>query len=184
MQQNVSGLAELGPEAEARVRALLQPATVSQIVDSPRSTWLPLELDVELTTCVEKAVGQKGLFEWSRNAQKKTFESPLLRPVIDGGLRLFGVRPLRIYKLTPHAFNLMFRNCGEIRIVSKGEHSLDIVHSDTPPGMRVGAYLHGTTGAYVAALDILGFTGSVVVAPREAGDPTVVYEVRWDPARR
>ncbi len=184
MQHNISGLAELGQEAEARVRELLQPTTASTIVESPRSMWLPLALDVELTSCVETVVGQQGLFDWSRNAQKKTFEGPLLRPVIDGGLRLFGVRPLRIYKLTPRAFTLMFRNCGEIKIDSKGDCSLDIVHTHAPPGMADGAYLHGSAGAYSAGLDILGFRGSVTVAPREAGNPTVVYEVRWDPKRR
>src|SRR6185503_18248737 len=92
MKTNVASLAELG-EVGTRVLAAVRPQTLEEIDRTVGVSWLPVGLDVELTEAADRMLGRDGLERWSRDSMRKSFDGPLLRHMVEGAVRLFGLEP-------------------------------------------------------------------------------------------
>lgn len=183
LHSNLKALSLLGPDVEREVRARLRPEILAAIEGSARVTWLPLSHDIELSEAVYDVAGGERMFAFGRDALLDTIEAPLLKPIVDGAVRLFGLTPVRFFKLAPRVWPQLYRGAGELRIDESGPGEVRIVNVDAPPEMTEageGVPL-GVAGAFSAVLAVTRVNGSVVVERVAPGQ--IVYLARYVLAR-
>lgn len=180
MLQNITSLKQFGPDVEAKIIAALPPRVIPAMQSEMKTAWLPLDLDAELTEAVHRVLGTKGVRKWASDALAGSTAGPLLKPMLDGGLRIFGVKPKRIFGLIPRGFDLIYKHCGKMEVKSDSPTSLRIVHTSAPYEMtHFRSYLEGMAGAFDGLLAIMQFTGDVSVARCDPREGVVEYEVHW-----
>lgn len=176
MQENLAALDRL---EEARVEAVLDSLgdTVALIRGSASSSWMPVEVDVEVTEAVGAICGEDAVHRWSRRALELSLGGPLLRGIVQGALRMVGRDPRRIVKFVPRGIAGVYRNCGSWSSAETGDGFVDLHWSRVPkvvfdsPMSR-----HGFAGAFVAVLDVADVEGTVEVSE---GDGALTFSVRW-----
>lgn len=178
LHSNLKALSLLGVDVEREVRARLRPETLAAIEGSARVTWLPLSHDIELSTGVYDVAGPERMFAFGRDALLDSIEGPLLEPILDGAIRLFGLTPARFFKLAPRVWPQLYRGAGELRVEEAREGELRIVHEGAPPEMTSGVAIPlGIAGSLSAVLAVTRVTGTVEVEHTEPG--RVVYLARY-----
>src|SRR4051812_20404510 len=68
--------------------------------------WLPAPLHLAVANSIHDTLGADGGRRFWRDLMEVSFERSLLKPLVDGGLRLFGRSPLGILRMTPQAYSL------------------------------------------------------------------------------
>lgn len=160
LKENVAALRSLGAEFESRIRAR-QLANIQIIDRAARMEWLPVRLDAELMEAIAAEGGLPAVHKLNSQAITKTIEGPLLRPLVEGAIKLFGFAPSALVRWTRHAYLQIYRDCGDV--VVNEERTLVSVFG-LPSYLRASApWLEGVAGA----LD-----GTVRVC---RGDPKVTY---------
>jgi hypothetical protein len=125
--------------------------------------WLPVTLHLGLANALREVLGARAGRFWT-DLQVASYERSLLKPLIDGGLRLFGHTPRSMLRLTPQAFSLVARRCGTIT-VSGGEivGAARLVFDDVPRELRTPAWVEIIVANCQAVLDYLKMRGEVSV---------------------
>lgn len=178
LKSNLEALRDLGPDAEARVRAAV-PEVVREVEEAVRVAWLPLELDVRLTEAVERATDEERLRAWGRDAIARSAEGPLLRPIL-AALERLGLTPHVALKRVPHGWSLIYRDCGEIGYERLGEREAVLVQDDAPEAMlRSEPYVIGIAGAFDGVMALSGGHGGRAEIAIEPAARRVRYTCRW-----
>lgn len=179
LHSNLAGLAQLGPELERQILKHLNAADRQAIVDAPRAGWLPLEFDVQLTDAVVEVGGLDTMMKWSNATMMQSFSGPLLRPVIDGAVRVFGLNPGSLLRLAPRVWHHVFRDCGELHLTGSfpGFAGLHLVDA-APELTRSSNYLKGIASSLEALFTVCQREGTIRLLPVEQS--LVVFECRWD----
>lgn len=152
--------AEQLPQAAA-IKAALRPETLKAITEAKTAAWLPLELDVELNEAVLEAVGEEATRAWARQAMLKSFEGPLLRPLVDACVKLFGMSPLSWIKWIPQLWRAMVRDGGQLEVVEDSANSATLAYQDVPPFASSPGFLVSMCGAFEGALALTHHQGRV-----------------------
>jgi hypothetical protein len=93
-------------EREA-VRARIGAETLSRIGSAGVFEWLPANVHMAIVDAVRATLGDRGSRRYWRELMVASFDRSLLKPLVDGGLRLFGRSPSAILRLTPQAYQLV-----------------------------------------------------------------------------
>ncbi len=174
---NLRSLELMGQDQAQRVRDAVDPDVLRAIESATRVAWLPVELDLELSEAVDRILGPQALTDWSRLAMQDSFRGPLLGPVVDGAVRLFGLHPGRLAKVFPRGWTQIYRGCGDLKTEPSGGDSVRISHVAPPELLRVSDVFHrSVAGAFSALFDVARVRGevSVVVLARH-----VDYTLNW-----
>jgi hypothetical protein len=124
--------------------------------------WLPASLHLAIANAVHGALGQYGSRRFWRDLMVLSFDRSLLKPLVDGGIRLFGRSPLGILRMTPQAYSLISRDCGVVRVdPGPGPGSVRLTFDALPPQLRVPAWVEVCAGNCEAALAALDLRGTV-----------------------
>ncbi len=99
IQSNLASVEMLGAGEAHRVRHALGAGRVATIEEAGRMEWLPLEIDVALTDAVGEVAGMDGVRRWARTSIQQSLDGPLLGPLRDGAVRLFGLAPGKILEM-------------------------------------------------------------------------------------
>jgi len=180
VQDTLASIDAIDPELGRRVRAALKPRVRDEIENAWGATWLPISHDVELTERFFALAGEEQACDVMRNNLSATFEKPILRPMLDGALRLFGTRTEGLLRWAPRAWSLIFRDAGEMHVEAReGEASillrgLPLEVSESRP------YLLGTAAALSALFGLTQVTGSCRLASQDAGEAR--FELCWTSA--
>lgn len=174
MQSNVVCLSLLGPEDEARVRALC-PEVIAEIDASIRTAWLPVELDVVLSQAVEDVCEFDQLAEWARQAVYQSARGPLMGPILDGLTRL-GLGPRHALRRLPNIWNLIYKNCGSLSCDAEPGHA-EIVLSSPPMDTLGESYLRGVGAAFEGGVCALGGRIDENIVDIDADE--VRFTLRW-----
>ncbi len=153
MRSNVTALSRLGAEG-LRVREDCD-AVIATIESSVRTTWLPVELDVALSNRVVHRCGEKRFAAWCRNAIAESAKGPLLEPLMSGLTRL-GFGPRHAVRRLPGGWNLIYRNCGTLRIDREWDGGAVIVIDDVPELVRDHHYATGIGAAFEGVALLIG----------------------------
>jgi hypothetical protein len=152
-------LTRVGGDVVARVRA----AGVFE--------WLPASLHLSIADAVHAALGDEGSRRFWRDLMMLSFDRSLLKPLVDGGIRLFGRSPLGILRMTPQAYQLVSRDCGVVRVepgpVAGG---VRLSFEGLPAALRVPAWVEICAGNCEAALAALDLRGTVTTDSRALGE--------------
>jgi hypothetical protein len=176
IKDNVAALALLG-DAAARIEARV-PDVIATVAAASKLEWMPLQLDIALTAAVFAESGRDGVRAWSRRALLQSLQGPLLKPILDGAVTLFGLSPPALLKRSPLIWKQIYRDCGLLHIEEPERHVVNVVIAGVPTLISddVG-YLEGTAGAFEAVLELTHVKGHVDVVAVPVG-----FRVAWSPA--
>jgi hypothetical protein len=150
--------------------------TLEQIGFAGILSWLPAEHHARIFDAVRNVLAQPGAIALWRDVMTANLDQPLLRPLVQGGLRLFGATPSSVIRMSPRAWSLVARDCGT-HLVSRGEGRIEVrlAFVDTPPMLATPGFVAHCLGNCEAVLRFLDLQGkSVVVDNRlDAGRFTI-----------
>jgi hypothetical protein len=177
MKDNVLALEPLGPDVAARIRAACA-EQVEKIEKASRADWLPVTLDVDITEAIALEAGDEAMLKQARLALLSSMEGPLLRPLRDVTIRVFGAHPHAVMKLAPKAWPMIFRDCGELEYDAAGKtEGVLRLKNAAPEFLASDTYRRGT-GATFDALATVGGAKSAATTV-EVRDSIIQWTVRW-----
>jgi hypothetical protein len=155
------------PERDA-VLARIGGDVLGQVRQAGVFEWLPAPLHLAIANAIHAVLGEDGGRHFWRDLMQVSFERSLLKPLVDGGTRLFGRSPHGILRMTPQAYQLVTRGCGVVRVSSaESPGSVLLTFSELPPMLRVPIWVEICMGNCEAALLALGLRGTVTADSRE-----------------
>ncbi len=150
-----------GPRAD-EFDAAIGPAALEQIESTHRTAWVPLELDFAVCHALEKVLGEGANVERSRRAVRQSMSSSMLKPIVDGALRLFGLSPSKVLRVSVTGWKSIYRDVGAPRFEHAGPTAARIVFDDLPHEVLASRmYLHAIGGGLSAIFDLCDVEGEV-----------------------
>lgn len=178
LRADLEVLPEIWPDRAERIRARLRPETEAAIASATRLDWLPFAANLELIEAVHAEGGEPAVREWARRALLRTARAPLLKPIVDGAVRLFGLEPGGVLRFAPRVWEIVFRHCGEMEVAPRErEARLSLVR--LPPPARHHPFLISVAGAVEATCEICRVKGQATVEPVEASSDRADLVLRW-----
>jgi hypothetical protein len=161
-------LRRLPAAARQAVLAETGEGSLAQIGSAGVLAWLPAEHHARIFDAAHKVLGEPGAVAFWCDVMLSNFEQPLLRPLVQGGMRLFGGTPYSIYRMSPHAWSLVTRDCGA-HSVTRGDGSVEacVAFDDLPRVLQTAGFVAHCMGNCEAVLRFLGLRGAVGLAPRQ-----------------
>jgi hypothetical protein len=174
-------LAGLEPAIAARVRARLAPETAATLERSGRLAWLPIEVDVELTHAIYAELGAGRAHELFRRNLSSALDTPILRSLAQGALRLFGASPARLFAWAPKAYAQIYRDSGDMRFETDAPGSARLELSLLPPAIAQSRdYLDGVAGAIAAGFDLMALKGEVTIERFDPPGRRASFRLTWE----
>jgi hypothetical protein len=174
-------LAGLDPALRERVRARLAPATRTALEHKSRLGWLPVEVDVELTHAIYAELGAGRARESFRHNLAAALETPILRSLAHGALRLFGPSPERLFSWAPRLWAQIYRDAGGMRFASEADGVARLELFDLPEPIAASRdYLDGVAGAIAAGFDWMDRKGEVVLERLDVRERRASFRLVWD----
>lgn len=178
LQEILLALPAVGQERAARVLAAVRPATLDQIAHATRVDWLPAELHVELARAGLAALGEGGLKAWGRAAFGRSVRSSLLRPILEGAVRIFGLSPGAVLRAAPAAWLAAYREAGTLEVTPWAEHACRVTLRSLPPALQDRGFQVALAGALEGVFEACDAVGAARLLSTEAGE-TAEYEAAW-----
>ena len=169
---------------EPSVRDALLGALPAQDIALIRETgplgWLPAEVNARATEIVWAGLGPRAREAFFLRFGVATFGSTLLKPLVTGAMRLFGVAPGKILRWTPRAWAQIFRDGTRVSLTDVDAHALRIRFDSLPRCLATApGWMESTACCVTALFDVIGRTGAAAVEERDPGKGVMVLRVRW-----
>src|SRR2546423_4639348 len=87
-----------------------------EVRDAGILDWKPAEVFVSVAEAVATALGRRGGRDFWRDVLMEAFDRRLLQPLVRGALVIHGRTPRSILRMTPQAYSLSFKHCGEVSL--------------------------------------------------------------------
>jgi len=169
-------LAKRLPERE-RILAAIGESSLREIAQAGVLSWLPEVHHARLLDALIKVVGPAGARVFWRDLMLSSFERSLLRPLVEGGLRLFGRTPRAILKLSSRAYSLIARDCGTIENEDV-PNGIRLHFQDLPPLLRSTGFVELCHGNCLSVPVFLGQIARVQPDVSDLSVGTLRIEVR------
>jgi hypothetical protein len=168
------------PQAEnEEVLAIFGAATLARVHAAGVFDWLPVAMHMSLVGAIERVLGKRAPGFW-RHLMLVSFERSLLRPLVDGGLRVFGRTPLSLLRLTPQTYKLIARNCGTPTVTGgDGDEPVRLLFERLPSPLRTTGWVGLCCGQCEAVLAYLRISGSVTAQAEQLGDGRLLVLTAW-----
>jgi len=174
-------LTGLDPASALRVRARLAPASLERLERSSRLAWLPIEIDVELTHAIYAELGAGRAHELFRRNLSVALDSPILRSLAQGALRLFGASPERLFGWAPKAYGQIYRDAGTMRFEAMPPCAARLELSELPAAVASSQpYLDGVAGSIAAGFDLVGCKGEVRIERFDPAHCRACFRLEWE----
>ncbi len=174
-------LAGLEPATQERVRERLSVATLATLERSSRLAWLPIEIDVEVTHAIYAELGSGRAHELFRRNLSAALDTPILRSLAQGALRLFGASPTRLFGWAPKVYAQLFRDAGQMRFESDEPGSARLELSRLPAAVAESReYLDGVAGSIAAGFDFMGRKGEVTIERLDPAGRRACFRLAWE----
>jgi hypothetical protein len=175
-KQGVKALSALPAGERERILSAVKAETLAVIERDVDVGWVDLGVNADFTEAVYRVVGARGTRAYGRRVGNSSFETPILRSMMEAAIRLFGVGPAGLYKLMRRSWSGVYRNCGEVEVEARPGNGVHIVLHDAPELMRAPPYLESISGGLEAIFDFCSVAGEVRPEPRRGG---IEWTVTW-----
>ena len=176
-QGNLDALHAMG-DVGASIEAALQPE-LEATRQASRADWLPMAFDFKLTRLLAEHGGRDAIVDLNKRSFLSAMEGPLLRPIFQGALRLFGVSPRGITRLVQKGWEAGTKDAGTMRAEFRMDGAV-IVHSGMVADDDWYVGFEGVLQGIFEATSYLGATTTTVTAG-EGDTRTATYDVTWRP---
>lgn len=143
--------------------------------------WLPARVFVELCEAIRVSAGPAGARAFWRQSLRDAIRQPFIQPLARGALFLWGKTPSALVRRTPQAWQLVSRNCGDLKAVESGEDGTITLRVEQLPAVcRRQGLLLMWEGGCMAVLDAVDVAGIVSVKAVEFSSlGSAEYVLRW-----
>jgi hypothetical protein len=143
--------------------------------------WLPARVFVELCEAIRGGAGSPGARAFWRQSLRDAIRQPFIQPLARGALFLWGKTPTALVRRSPQAWQLVSRNCGELKAIESGEADTITLRVEQLPAVcRRQGLLLMWEGGLMAQFDAVDTEGSVTVhADQFAASGTADFVLRW-----
>lgn len=178
---NIQALSVLGPR-EADARAHLE-SVLRGLESLSRLDWVPLSWDIEVTRVAEAMGGLAAVRALNKRAMLLSLEGPLIRPIVAGGVGLFGPTPRTFVRMLSHAWSAATRELGSITVANLNDDGGRVDFVGLPPAALSDAiWLEGFCGVIEGIYETTRHRGSAT-SPRVV-DGVASYDCEWVRQRR
>jgi hypothetical protein len=172
----IDGLPAPTPES---VRGRVAPEVLARIADASRTTMLAVDDLMAVDEALWTVVGQREFVAFWRAFVRRSYELPLLAPVVEGAMRLLW-SPQGILKLLPRAFGLIGRGLGRVSFERNQSGRGGCLRLEAiPEASRHEFYVHATAASILAALDLVKTEASVRPVLDDLASGTFEIHVEW-----
>jgi hypothetical protein len=169
----VRAIRQLEPQKRDRVLAALGADRLTELRAAGVFDWLPARVHMSILAAVHQLGPAESRHFW-RRLIVASFDRSLLKPLIDGGLRLFGRTPFSILRMTPQAWTLVARRCGVVSVVpDEVPGSARMRFDNLTPELRTLEWIELCEGQCQGALDFVGMKGRVTSYGQELAQGSV-----------
>lgn len=166
----------------ARIRAAVPPASLEQIVSTTRLDWLSADLDMDVTEAVHQVLGPERSAHFWKGSLLDVMETPLLKPLIDGAIAIFGLSPGNLLKWAPRIWEAIYRNCGTLTLTAAGTATAEVVYESIPPALRRSPdFIEALRASFETVFVLAQVQGVVVVEEMDLTHGRAVYAFSWAP---
>jgi hypothetical protein len=154
----------------------------AEIREAGALEWIPARIWSELCEAIRIGAGPVGARAFWRQSLRDAIRQPLIAPLARGAMFLWGKTPSALIRRTPQAWQLVSRNCGELKAIETGdEHSITLRVEQLPLPCRKQGLLLMWEGGVMAQLDAVDQPGSVTVRSEQfLGHGMADFMLRWD----
>ena len=133
------------------------------VIDSALPTsWIPIEHDQHVPIAIIAVLGLPRADRFWRWFLCDHLRSPLLRTLTDASIRLFGLSPSSLMRLTPRGWNLVYRDFCSPQMLDYGtEHATLQLRDMAKQVIESSAYLASFRAVFGGFLDMCKVEGSV-----------------------
>ncbi len=124
--------------------------------------WVDARHFVEITRATLHVLGAQEAQRFWADRLGAALNRPLMRPLAQGGMFLYGNDPASIIRMTPRAYPLVFKDCGTPRVVV-GDGSVRLSIREMPDSVRDPGIATCFGGHCVAAVEFAGARGEVLI---------------------
>ncbi len=126
--------------------------------------WLPARVFVELSEALRRGVGAAAARAFWRQSLRDAIRQPLMKPLARGAMFLWGRTPTALVRRTPQAWQLVARDCGELKAVElAAPNAITLRIEGLPQACRKQGMLLMWEGGLMAQLDTVDAVGTVSV---------------------
>jgi hypothetical protein len=143
--------------------------------------WLPARVFAELCESIRAGAGPEGARAFWRQSLREAIRQPFIQPLARGAFFLWGRTPAALVRRTPQAWQLVSRNCGEMKAIESEEQGAITVRVEQLPAvLRKQGLLNMWEGGLMGQLDAIDAEGSVVTrAEQFLALGTADFVMRW-----
>jgi len=169
------------PDLMPLVASLLPPALMAAVSKTRVVGWVPFAAQMHLNRALRQVLGGSAYQDLWRRAMLRSFDQTMLRPLIEGTLRLFGTSPQGMSKVMPRVWGVVTRGAGELTLEPPpGPNRAVTVLTGFPPDPGfTELFVPGLAGTMASIFDVCDVKGEVVVRSVDPEHGTVRFELRW-----
>lgn len=161
--------------------AAIPDALRAEIREASALDWVPARLWVELCEAIRVGAGAMGARGFWRQSLRDAIRQPFMAPLARGALFLWGKTPAALVRRTPQAWQLVAKNCGELKAIETGEAgTITLRVEELPAPCRKQGLLLMWEGGLMAQLDATDTAGTVTARTEDfAAHGNADFVLRW-----
>lgn len=139
--------------------------------------WVPIKVHIDAMDATYRALGSVGSRDFWRGVQQSSFERPLMKPLIEAALRLYGRNPGSLLRIAPRAISTVFQDIADIR---QNQEARRLEFENLAQELRESqGMVDAFTGSMTATITYLSIPGNVTPMVDELRRGRLYLEMRW-----
>ena len=180
VQSSLEAIDDIDPELGRKVRDRLKPETLDAIESVSAIALLSVDLDVELTECFFEVAGVDRARRALRENLRQSFDKPLLKPMLDGALAIFGRSLVKMIGWAPKVWGLVYRDAGRMVVAAAEEGRMRLELVDIPLAIASSPhYLAGSAETFAGFFDVAGVDGEVELIGPDLATRSAAFVLTW-----
>lgn len=168
------------PDAWQQLPAIVGQEALDEVWASGTLGWLPAELHALIADGMIEAAGRERARALWAAVILEAFGSRMLGSIVSGALRLYGKTPPSVMKMTPHAWPLIFRECGRSWMEPIAEDRATMLFAELPRALVASTgILDSFLGNCDAALQFTAHTGTATASYERLAEGAFSIDVQW-----
>jgi hypothetical protein len=182
----LEGARALPAHQQQRVLSRVPEQTLTLMDATARMGWVPIEESMKLTEALHATLGTGGFRRFLSEQADRIASYPMLQSVFDSAVRLLGLTPQALLKWAAHAWEQVFRGCGQLVYEARQEPTraagrVEMRLEDVPPVLLLnGTFAQALAGTLEMFLRRCGAKGRVDLHPPGPNATRFVYDVSWE----
>lgn len=179
MKDYVAAVRRLSPSKQDAVLAGMGPL-LERIETANNLEWLPVSLNLQLTDAVFRSLGDEQADAFFQNWLKRQMSAPAFAGLVRTALSLFRFDTTSVAKWIPKAFDLMYRDYGQLRIEPVSPLHLQVVLAAMPAELSSHENWQRSVSSGLHALFFLtGVKGTTELTYADRAQRLMQVDLRW-----